>query len=246
MKFDVTSVAILSGTATATIFMTGFQNLPTNALTVAEHNRLSSLCKQEDSELCNSINTLVTAEETASGEYPVVMQQGGAKWWLNQSDVQPTALSNLHSFVNLSEVGRVSDWTVRYHVRAETKKGTVVERYFAGDCKTRDSRLRAGDYGALLYLGTREVRGGQVLRQQHPTILQAVSNNTYEKRTLRVACYVAYDLPWIRQIVRQGSIGEDIFQREQSLPEAPKPVQEFDLRVVRKEPYRLPDGTPLP
>jgi hypothetical protein len=245
MKFDMTNLSILAGAAIVTLFMTGFQNLPANALTPAEFKKLLTICYRNASDpLCSSVERLVVAQESRSGEYQV-MQQGGAIWWLNDADAEPVVLKNAYSLVPAS-LGSLSSWTVLYHIRAETNQGTVVERYFAGDCGPRQYRANGPSQRPLLYLETREVRGGNVLRSSHPRGLDVVSSDPGEQRSLSVACYVAYDLPWIRQIVRQGSLGGSIYDRSLTLPEASTPTETADLSRVKLAPYTFPDGTSFP
>jgi hypothetical protein len=141
-------------------------------------------------------------------------------------------------------------WSVLYKIVSKTDQGSSIERHYVGNCLTRKERTKNfRDEQKLYYLFTQEVQGQNVVRRKNATRNEFLSPDHLERETLKISCYLAYDLPYLRDIIRKGSVN-DKFERTVTLPEATKPDKVFffsDVKLAPPEPtHRFPDGTTWP
>ncbi len=173
----------------------------------------------------------------ARGDYSVI-QQGETIWFVNEKSVSPVTLKSTYSgsstSVNLGFPNRVTSESVLFYMLAKSDQGTTLRRDFVGNCLTQERRAGQGGLGqpVLYHLSTQELKAGKVVRQNAPSILK-LSKDEGEIHALRVACYLAYDVPVIKAILSRGSLGGDPYERgTPSLPASPSPTQVIDVTSV--------------
>lgn len=160
-----------------------------------------------------------------------VMRQGKSNWWINPSMVEAVSVKSRYQRQNYDDnLYSGSNSSVLYTIRAESEQGTKLVRKFVGNCLTLNDRKDITwllSEPLLYYLGTSEMdKEGTVIREDNPQNPPRITlQNTDEMYSLRVACYLAYDFPLIKEILRSGSSGDRgaTFERPNSTSNLPEP-----------------------
>ncbi|MCY6494539.1 hypothetical protein [Leptolyngbya sp. GGD] len=246
MKCNAKDLGIVAGALVSAMSVVGVQGLPSNALTQNESSKLYNMCATDSSRACGKIQVLVNGrnEDKATGAYQANLE--GGVWWLFPSNVTPVRLLNV-SMYRRDDTALPTPWSVLYRVVARTERGTQMVRFYAGNCLKRETRSRnatlAYNSATLFYLGTQEVQGQSVLREKKPNRLEMTSVDGREYLTLSTACYIAYDVQYVRDLIRRGTVS-DFFERDPELPDPERPNRTYNFRSFEPEPYRFPDGRP--